>query len=58
MEVSQRSAVDRLVYATQSAGRRREGCSPRKHLTVSRHSMMTLQLMVLISNEEEEMLRT
>jgi hypothetical protein len=57
MEASQRLAADELTDATQSAGRRREGCNPRKHLMVSLQSIMPLQLMVLIWNEGEVMWR-
>lgn len=54
-EASQISVVDGLVDATQSAVRKREDCSPRKHLMVNRMSIMLLQLIVSIWDEEGEM---
>lgn len=54
-EASLISVVDGLVDATQSAVRKREGCSPRKHLMVNQMSIMLLQLIVSIWDEEGEM---
>jgi hypothetical protein len=53
-EESQISVVDGLVDATQSAVRRREGCSPRKHLMVNRKSIMLLHLQLIVSIWDEE----